>query len=194
VIDIVEILVHWHAGRSKNEIAASLGVDRKTIRKYVAPAEVAGLVPGGPAPAEADWTGRVRGWFPELADTRLRQVTSRRSAPITVSSRPSWRRGVGLDPLIHVGLPPDTPKSGLTSGSGIARGDPSGTRRPQGRHAHRSRPRCRTTVKLALSVSHHSLRPGFVVSACARSAKTMRTVYQRPADRVSTAHSEQSFH
>jgi len=76
VIDIVEILVHWHAGRSKNEIAASVGVDRKTIRKYVAPAEVAGLVPGGPAPAEADGTGRVRGWFPELADTRLRQVTS----------------------------------------------------------------------------------------------------------------------
>lgn len=75
VIDIVEILVHWHAGRSKNEIAASLGEDRKTIRKYVAPAEAAGLVPGGPALAEAEWTARVRGWFPELADARLRQVT-----------------------------------------------------------------------------------------------------------------------
>ncbi len=66
MIDIVEILVHWHAGRSKNEIAASLGVDRKTIRKYVAPAEAAGLRPGGPAmaEAEAEWTARVRGWFP----------------------------------------------------------------------------------------------------------------------------------
>jgi hypothetical protein len=32
VIDIVEILVHWYAGRSQHELAASLGVDRKTIR------------------------------------------------------------------------------------------------------------------------------------------------------------------
>jgi hypothetical protein len=31
VIDIVEILVHWHAGRSQHELAASLNVDRKTI-------------------------------------------------------------------------------------------------------------------------------------------------------------------
>jgi len=156
VIDIMEILIHWHAGRSKNKIAASLGVDRKTTRKYVAPAEAAGLVPGRPAPAEADWTGRVRGWFPELADTRLRQVTSPAIGAHHGFIAAQLRRGIGLDPLIHVGLPPDTPKSSLTSGSGIARGDPSGTRRPQGRHAHRSRPRCRTTVKLALSLSHDS--------------------------------------
>jgi DNA replication protein DnaC len=37
VIDVAEILVHWHAGRSLSEIAESLGVDRKTVRKYVAP-------------------------------------------------------------------------------------------------------------------------------------------------------------
>lgn len=45
MIDIVEILVHWYAGRSQHELAASLGVDRKTIRKYTAPAVAAGLVP-----------------------------------------------------------------------------------------------------------------------------------------------------
>jgi hypothetical protein len=33
VIDITEILVHSYAGRSQHEIAASLGVDRKTIRR-----------------------------------------------------------------------------------------------------------------------------------------------------------------
>jgi transposase len=75
VIDIVEILVHWYAGRSKNELADSLGVDRKTIRKYLAPAEAAGLAPGGPPVAEQEWAARVRGWFPELADTSLRRVT-----------------------------------------------------------------------------------------------------------------------
>ena len=31
VIDVTEILMHWHAGRSKNEMAESLGVDRKTL-------------------------------------------------------------------------------------------------------------------------------------------------------------------
>jgi transposase len=75
VIDIVEILVHWYAGRSKNEMASSLGVDRKTIRKYLAPAEAAGIRPGGPPVSEAEWAVRVGEWFPELADTRLRRVT-----------------------------------------------------------------------------------------------------------------------
>ena len=74
MIDVTEILVHWHAGRSKSEMAQSLGVDRKTLRKYIAPAEAAGIVPGGPAKSEEEWARLVRGWFPELADTRLRQV------------------------------------------------------------------------------------------------------------------------
>jgi transposase len=75
VIDVTEILVHWHAGRSLNEMSQSLGADRKTIRKYVAPAVAAGIAPGGPAKGEGEWQDLVRQWFPELADTRLRQVT-----------------------------------------------------------------------------------------------------------------------
>src|SRR3974377_428321 len=75
VIDVTEILVHWHAGRSKSEMAQSLGVDRKTLRKYIAPAEAAGIAPGGPARSEQEWAELARGWFPQLADTRLRQGT-----------------------------------------------------------------------------------------------------------------------
>ena len=75
VIDVTEILVHWHAGRSLSEMAQSLGVDRKTLRKYIAPAVAAGITPGGDAKSEQEWHELVRGWFPELADTRLRQVT-----------------------------------------------------------------------------------------------------------------------
>ena len=75
MVDIIEILVHWHAGRSKSEIAQSLDVDRKTAGKYIAVAEAAGVAPGGPPLSEAEWDARVRAWFPELADTRLRQVT-----------------------------------------------------------------------------------------------------------------------
>ncbi len=75
VVDIIEILVHWHAGRSNSEIAQSLDVDRKTARKYIAAAEAAGMVPGGPAVSDERWAELAREWFPELADTRLRQVT-----------------------------------------------------------------------------------------------------------------------
>ena len=67
VIDVTEILMHWHAGRSKNEMAQSLGVDRKTLRKYVAPAEAAAghrKSPGCPASASqpAKPSGRAGGW------------------------------------------------------------------------------------------------------------------------------------
>ncbi|MEU2625340.1 hypothetical protein ABZ642_45910 [Streptomyces sp. NPDC007157] len=48
MVDIVEIYVHWYAGRSKNQVPASLGVDRKTVSKYLAPAEEAGITLGGP--------------------------------------------------------------------------------------------------------------------------------------------------
>ena len=75
MIDICEIFTHWHAGRSKNEIAGSLGLSRNTVRKYVAAAEAAGMVPGGPPLSQGEWGRLAREWFPELADTRLRQVT-----------------------------------------------------------------------------------------------------------------------
>jgi transposase len=75
VIDIVEILQHWHAGRPKAVVATSLGVDRGTVAKYVAAAEAAGLCPGGPPLGRAEWAELVRGWFPELVDPRHRSVT-----------------------------------------------------------------------------------------------------------------------
>ena len=75
VIDVTEILMHWHAGRSLSEMAGSLDVDRKTLRKYIAPAVAAGIAPGRPARGQEEWAGLVRGWFPQLSDTRLRQVT-----------------------------------------------------------------------------------------------------------------------
>lgn len=75
MVDVTEVLVHWYAGRSQSEVATSLGVDRKTIRKYLAPAIAAGITPGGPAMTTAQWAGLVGRWFPEITDTRLRQTT-----------------------------------------------------------------------------------------------------------------------
>jgi transposase len=75
MVDIAEILTHWQAGRSSREISASLGVSRNTVAKYVAPAERAGIARGGALLSGAEWAERIRGWFPELADTRVRQAT-----------------------------------------------------------------------------------------------------------------------
>ena len=60
---MTEILVNWHAGRSQAEIADSLGMDRKTVRKYTAPAIAAGLAPLG----DAEWTALATGIVPLTA-------------------------------------------------------------------------------------------------------------------------------
>jgi hypothetical protein len=76
MIDVVEILQHWHAGRPKLVLAASLGVDPKTVRKYVAPAEAEGIRPGdGLGLDRAGWAAKVAVWFPELVDARARSST-----------------------------------------------------------------------------------------------------------------------
>ena len=75
MIDVVEILQHWHAGRPKTVVAASLGVDVKTVRKYIAAAEAAGLAPGGAVLSRAEWSELARGWFPELVDAKARSLT-----------------------------------------------------------------------------------------------------------------------
>ena len=93
MIDIVEILIHWYAGRSQHELAASLGVDRKTQRKYTAPARAAGIEPGGPPMAEADWRTLVTGWFPELCDPGCGRCPGRGSSRTATTSPPSSRRG-----------------------------------------------------------------------------------------------------
>jgi transposase len=75
VNDVVEILEHWHAGRKMGQLSSSLGVDPKTVRKYVAPAVAAGLVPGGESLSRQQWSGLAGDWFPELVDRASRQVT-----------------------------------------------------------------------------------------------------------------------
>jgi transposase len=75
MIDVIEILQHWHAGRPKTVVAASLGVDPKTVRKYVAAAEAAGLSPGGPPLRRTEWAALATDWFPELVDAKARSLT-----------------------------------------------------------------------------------------------------------------------
>jgi transposase len=73
--DVVEVLTHWYAGRSRSEVARSLGLHRGTVAKYVAPAEAAGLLPGGAPISEEEWRRRAREWFPQLYDLKLAHPT-----------------------------------------------------------------------------------------------------------------------
>lgn len=73
MIELIELFRHWHGGRSQVQIAMALGIDRKTIRKYLAPAVAAGLEPGvGDGFDEAVWRERIVGWFPEVCDASAR--------------------------------------------------------------------------------------------------------------------------
>ncbi|MGH3557962.1 MAG: IS21 family transposase [Mycobacterium sp.] len=75
MFDLIELFTHWHAGRSQRELAESLGIDRKTIAKYLAPAIAESLVPGGEPVTQAAWAGHIARWFPEVADPGLRATT-----------------------------------------------------------------------------------------------------------------------
>src|SRR5258708_14328971 len=75
MVDVAEIVEHWYAGGPKAEVARSLGVDVKTVRKYVAAAEAAGLGAGGPPVSAEGWRAVEREWFPERAGVSSRRAS-----------------------------------------------------------------------------------------------------------------------
>jgi hypothetical protein len=54
MIEITEVLRQWLAGAGRKRIARLLGMDPKTVRRYVRAAARCGLAPGMPATAGAD--------------------------------------------------------------------------------------------------------------------------------------------
>lgn len=81
MIDVVELFQHWHAGRRIGELSSSLGLDPKTVRKYITPARDAGIVPGGPPLSAQEWAALAECWFPDLVDRSRRQTTWPEIAP-----------------------------------------------------------------------------------------------------------------
>lgn len=74
--DFVEMFRHWYAGRSQVQIHQALNIDRKTIRKYLAPAIAEGLEPSPEELFDEQlWRARIGRWFPELLDPSVRAVT-----------------------------------------------------------------------------------------------------------------------
>lgn len=74
--DFVEMFRHWNAGRSQVQIHQALGIDRKTIRKYLIPARAEGIEPAPDEPFDEHlWRERLGRWFPELSDPTARAIT-----------------------------------------------------------------------------------------------------------------------
>ena len=59
--EVVETIYQWHKGMKIQNISRSLGLDRKTVRKYVRIAGSLGIAQGGPAPDEQDLVGKLKG-------------------------------------------------------------------------------------------------------------------------------------
>ena len=57
--DFVEMFRHWNAGRSQVQIDEALNIDRKTIRKYLAPALAEGLRPDPDEPFDEAGVART---------------------------------------------------------------------------------------------------------------------------------------
>ena len=75
MFDLIELYMHWQAGRSQVQLWQSLGMDRKTIRKYLAPAEAEGIELGGKPLTAEQWAERIAEWFPGLDDLGARAST-----------------------------------------------------------------------------------------------------------------------
>jgi len=66
VREIIEILLHWQAGRPLRQIARSLGVDRNTLRKFVALAVSLGYRAGETRLSAEEWAVVLATHIPEL--------------------------------------------------------------------------------------------------------------------------------
>lgn len=62
-------------GESPTEVAAALGVDRKTVERYASDAVAAGIRPGDPPMSTAAWADLIALSHPLISEPRLRRRT-----------------------------------------------------------------------------------------------------------------------
>ncbi len=105
MIEITEVLRQWVAGARRKQIARRLGLEPKTVRRYLRPAARGGLKPGMDAAAlteerlAAILTGLRAQAERRYGDPRASSWRRRRS---TASRPPSWALGVapGTIPVV----------------------------------------------------------------------------------------------
>ena len=68
--DLMEIYSHWQAGDSLRKMAKNLGIDRATLRHYIAAASAADIHPDTPMTPE-QWEAWIHDTFPATWGGRL---------------------------------------------------------------------------------------------------------------------------
>ena len=74
VVDCLEVLRRWLARDGIRPIAKSTGLDRKTVRRFVAAAARLGLKPGDPWPDDSVVAAFVNGVKPAVV-TSIRKIS-----------------------------------------------------------------------------------------------------------------------
>src|SRR5271157_356332 len=59
--EVAETIYQWHKGMKIQHISRSLGLDRKTVRKYLGMARSLGITQGGALPDEQELAGKLKG-------------------------------------------------------------------------------------------------------------------------------------
>ncbi|MGD0488014.1 MAG: hypothetical protein ABSB94_12560 [Syntrophorhabdales bacterium] len=59
--EVVETIYQWHQGRKIQQISKSLGLDRKTVRKYLGMIKELSIDRGSPLPDEQEIIGGLKG-------------------------------------------------------------------------------------------------------------------------------------
>jgi transposase len=67
--EIMETIYQWHEGRKIKQISASLGIDRKTVRKYLGLLNELSIRRGNPLPEEQDLIGSLKDLMARRAAT-----------------------------------------------------------------------------------------------------------------------------
>ncbi|MDD4197461.1 MAG: IS21 family transposase [Syntrophorhabdaceae bacterium] len=67
--EVMETIYQWHEGRKIKQISTSLGIDRKTVRKYLGLLNELTIGRGDPLPDEQELIGRVKEIMAERAAT-----------------------------------------------------------------------------------------------------------------------------
>ena len=113
MLEIKEVLRLWWGGAAKKRIAAQLGLDIKTVRRYLRAAVACGVRPGGEAPSEEqtaamvaalqpDW-GRQRGEAWAVCAAQRQFIAARLEDGVRLSKIRRLLRGRGV-PLSYATL------------------------------------------------------------------------------------------
>src|SRR6266404_6034293 len=79
MLELKEVLRLWLSGAGKKPIAAQLGLDVKTVRRYLRAADACGLTPGAQL----------------FTDEQFAQVIAALRSPVERTHGESWARGLG---------------------------------------------------------------------------------------------------